>query len=139
MARDTVVLERLRKICRALPDASETTSFGHPTFQVAKKTFVVLETYKGELCIVFQAELPVQQALVQSARFFTAPYIGKRGWVGLRAGGALDWDEVRDLVTESHRLVAATRVAPPRRRAASKKKLAPHRTKRARKSTRRAP
>ena len=43
------ILEKLREICLALPKTSETTTFGHPTFQVGTKTFTVLETYKGVL------------------------------------------------------------------------------------------
>jgi predicted DNA-binding protein (MmcQ/YjbR family) len=107
MSNELAILKKLRALCLALPETSETVSFGHPTFQVAKKTFCVLEPYKGELCIVFKAELPTQQALIQSPRFFTAPYIGKHGWVSLRCSSKLDWGEIEDLVGESHRLVAA--------------------------------
>ena len=106
MPNEQAILKKLRALCLALPDASETVTFGHPTFQAGKKTFCVFEEYKGELCIVFKAELPQQQALIQSPRFFTAPYIGKHGWVSLRAESKLDWGEIRDLVTTSHRLVA---------------------------------
>lgn len=116
MTNELAILKKLRALCMKLPDARETVTFGHPTFQAGKKTFCVLEEYKGELCIVFKAELPDQQALIQSPRFFTAPYIGKHGWVSLRASGKLDWGEVRDLVTESHRLVAAASVSARLRR-----------------------
>jgi predicted DNA-binding protein (MmcQ/YjbR family) len=105
------VLETLRAICLALPAARETVTFGHPTFQAGKKTFAVLEEYRGELCIVFKAELPVQQALIQSPRFFSAPYVGKKGWVSLRATGALDWKEIGDLVLASYRLLATPAMA----------------------------
>ena len=117
MTTELAILKKLRALCLKLPDARETVTFGHPTFQAGKKTFCVLEEYKGELCIVFKAELPDQQALIQSPRFFTAPYIGKHGWVSLRTNGKLDWGEIRDLVTESHRLVAAAQPAPKRRSA----------------------
>lgn len=124
MASAEAILKRLRTICLALPQARETVTFGHPTFQAGTKTFGVLEEYKGELCFVFKAELPVQQALIQSPRFFTAPYIGKKGWTSLRVGGRLDWGEIEDLATHSYRLVAAKRMlaeldeqlAPPRRK-----------------------
>jgi predicted DNA-binding protein (MmcQ/YjbR family) len=110
MKAAATVLDKLRVICLALPEARETITFGHPTFQAGKKTFAVLEEYRGELCIVFKTELPVQQALIKSPRFFAAPYIGKHGWVSLRAGGALDWKEIRDLVLGSYRLVAHKRM-----------------------------
>lgn len=100
------ILEKLRKICRALPGAEEYTSFGHPGWRVGKVGFAFYEVYQGELCIVFKAELPAQQALVASARFFVAPYIGKHGWTSLRGSTKLDWGEIADLVAESRRLVA---------------------------------
>jgi predicted DNA-binding protein (MmcQ/YjbR family) len=109
MPNEQAILKKLRAICLALPSASETITFGHPTFQVAKKTFCVLEEYEGELCIVFKAELPSQQALIQSPRFFTAPYIGKHGWVSLRCTSKLDWKEIADLVGASHVLIAPAR------------------------------
>ncbi len=112
---ESEVLERLRKLCTSLSDTSETRSFGHPTFQVAQRTYCVLETYRGELCIVFKAELPVQQALVQSPRFFVAPYIGRFGWTSLRCASGLDWGEIGDLVRESHRLVRAMKPAARKR------------------------
>lgn len=110
MPTTDAILKKLRTICLALPDARETVTFGHPTFQAGTKTFVVLEEYKGELCFVFKAELPVQQALIQSPRFFAAPYIGKKGWTSLRVGGGLDWGEIEDLATQSYRLVASKRM-----------------------------
>jgi predicted DNA-binding protein (MmcQ/YjbR family) len=119
---DKRVLERLRKLCLALPDVSETVTYGHPTFEVSRKTFCVLEEYKGELCIVFKAQLPVQQALIHDARFFMAPYIGKQGWTSLRAATRLDWAEIADLVRDSHALVA------PKPKAETKRKVARRRT-----------
>jgi predicted DNA-binding protein (MmcQ/YjbR family) len=118
MTNELAILKKLRTLCLKLPDARETVTFGHPTFQAGKKTFCVLEEYKGELCIVFKAELPDQQALIQSPRFFTAPYIGKHGWVSLRASGKLDWKEIADLVRASWRLVAGVRASSARKKRA---------------------
>jgi predicted DNA-binding protein (MmcQ/YjbR family) len=103
------VLARLRKICFALPGAEEFVSFGHPGWRVGGESFAFYEEYKGERCIVFRAELPAQQALVKSPRFFVAPYIGKRGWTSLRCSTQLDWKEITDLVRRSRRLAAASR------------------------------
>lgn len=120
MPTQSAILARLRKLCMSLAAASETRTFGHPTFQAAQRTFCVLEPYRGELCIVFKAELPAQQALVKSPRFFVAPYIGKRGWTSLRCAQGLDWGEIGDLVRESHRLV---RAAEPARKPTAKPRV----------------
>jgi hypothetical protein len=55
---DKKILEKLREICLALPKTSETTTFGHPTFQVGTKTFTVLETYKGVFSIGWLSQEP---------------------------------------------------------------------------------
>lgn len=104
------VLTRLRRTCLALPEVFETMSFGHPTFKAgktAKKIFAVFENYRGEDTICLKATLEDQALLTLDPRFFVAPYIGKHGWTSMRTAGALDWDEVEDLVRESYRLVAS--------------------------------
>ncbi|MGC1298651.1 MAG: MmcQ/YjbR family DNA-binding protein [Alloacidobacterium sp.] len=46
------------------------------------------------------------------ASFTCLPYIGPRGWIGLRLDrGKIDWNEVRDLVTASYLQVAPKRLA----------------------------
>jgi predicted DNA-binding protein (MmcQ/YjbR family) len=103
------VLARLRRICLSLPEAYETTSFGHPTFRAGssgKGTFAVFENYRGEDTICFKATLADQALLVLDPRFFVAPYIGKHGWTSMRTGGGVDFREVEDLVRESYRLAA---------------------------------
>lgn len=105
MASSDKVYERLRNICLALPEAEEYVSFGHPGWRVRGKGFAYYEEYKGELCIVFKAELPAQQAFVKSPRFFVAPYTGRYGWTSLRCATKLDWGEIGDLVRTSFQLV----------------------------------
>ncbi len=107
------ILARLRRVCLALPEAEETTSFGHPTFRVGKKTFAVLDEYKGEHAICFKATFDDQALLTLDPQFYVAPYIGKHGWTSLRLDGtALEWRGVEELVRESYRLVAPKRLQP---------------------------
>jgi predicted DNA-binding protein (MmcQ/YjbR family) len=113
-AKKDPVLARLRRICLALPGFEEFVSFGHPGWRVGQKSFAFYEEYKGERCVVFKAELPAQQALVKSPRFFVAPYIGKHGWVSLLCSTRLDWKEIGDLVRESRSLVVAAGSPVPR-------------------------
>ncbi len=100
------ILSRLRKGCMALPDTTETVSFGHPTFQVKGKTFAVFEEYKGELSICLKVEENVQGVFLSDSRFYRTPYIGKHGWISLKVYAApLDWDEIDELLSGSHALV----------------------------------
>ena len=106
---EAIALEKLRRICLALPQAVETTSFGHPTFRAGKKTFAVLEWYKGELCLAFKVGAEHKDLFLRDSRFFSTPYIGKHGWISLRITGRLRWTEVKHLVTESYGLVTQKR------------------------------
>ena len=100
------VLERLRGICAALPGATETITFGHPTFQIKGKTFTVLEEYKGDLSICVKAGKALQGVFVSDPRFYRTPYIGKHGWVSLKVHAArLNWTEVKALVKRSYELI----------------------------------
>ena len=104
----SALLTRLRKICSPLPDASETVSWGHPTFQVAGKTFAVFEQYKGELGLALKVEKELLAVFLKDPRFYLTPYIGKRGWVTLRMNAKqINWKEVREMVRGSYRLVNA--------------------------------
>jgi predicted DNA-binding protein (MmcQ/YjbR family) len=89
-----------------LPAATETVSFGHPTFQVSGKTFAVLEVYKGELGLALKVEKELQQVFLKDPRFYLTPYIGKHGWVTLRMSTKpMDWKEVQEMVKGSYRLI----------------------------------
>ena len=63
------------------------------------------------------APLKEQEALVAAdpARFFRPPYVGPRGWIGVRIDGRPDWAQVGRLVEQAYHHVAP----PPRRRRSS--------------------
>lgn len=104
------VLRELRSICLELPNATETVTFGNPTFQVHQRTFCVLEEYRGELSVSFKVGKPEQPIFLKDPRFFRTPYVGQHGWVSLRVNAApVDWDEVRELAANSHASVSAGR------------------------------
>lgn len=113
------LLGKLRKICLQLPATSETITFGHPTFQIAGKTFAVLEEYKGELGIALKVGKLMQGVFLKDSRFFLTPYSGKHGWVTLRAHAApLDWEEIRELIEASCQLVSAKKTSRRGKRSA---------------------
>jgi predicted DNA-binding protein (MmcQ/YjbR family) len=89
----------------ALPEVQEVKTWGHPTFQVGKKSFAVLDEYNGHLCICLKTTIALQQLLLEDSRFFKTPYSGNKGWVSLIADGRINWKEVRRLVIESYILV----------------------------------
>lgn len=47
-------------------------------------------------------------------RFFRPPYVGGRGWLGLRLDGRVDWVEVEAHCEDAYRTVAPRKLLPDR-------------------------
>lgn len=112
MERDEVeqILERLRVVCLGFPGAEEKLSHGSPTF-FAKKVFATFHVDHhddGRVAIWYPAPEGDQGLMVDSEpdRFYVPPYVGHRGWLGMRLDVDPDWDEVAAAVEEAYRLVA---------------------------------
>lgn len=109
-------LTRLRDVCLALPEVSERPSHGSPAWFVrGKKTLAMyLDDHHGDgrLAIWCPAPPGVQEALVaeEPDRFFKPPYVGHRGWLGVRLDRDLDWDEVAGIIEDAYRVVAPKRL-----------------------------
>ena len=105
-------LERIRGICLALPETSERLSHGAPTFFVrGKRAFVMVLTNHhgdGRFAICCAAPDGLQMMLVRAdpERFFVPPYVGHRGWLGVRLDRGLDWDELTGIVEDAFATVA---------------------------------
>ena len=102
-------LDKLRALCLAYPETSETASWGHPNFKAGKKTFVAYEPIKGRPSIAFRLAPPDVERLLTRRQFFVTPY-GRGQWVSLWAEGTIDWKAVAALVDRSYRLVALKRM-----------------------------
>ena len=100
------MIERLRKICLALPGASETTNFGHPFFRFKKKPFCVFHGKEDEPAIAFKVLKSVAGIFLEDPRFFKTPYMHHNGWISVHAQGRLDWKEITELVKASYELTA---------------------------------
>ena len=113
MAEDP--LEKLRQVCLALPETTERLSHGEPTWFVrGTKTFVMYADHHHDDRLAFWCAAPpgAQEVLVASdpERFFIPPYVGHRGWLGVRLDRGVDWDEITDLVTDAFGTVAPKRL-----------------------------
>jgi hypothetical protein len=104
--------DRLRAICLALPDAIELETWGDPTFRVRDKIFAMEKRGDGRVSVWCKAPPGSQMVLVGADpdRFFVPPYVGPKGWVGMRLDRNPDWNEVAALVTRSYRLIAPKRL-----------------------------
>ena len=111
--RNSDLLSRLREICLALPEAVEKETWGEATFRVRDKIFAVASVEEGRASMSCKAPPGVQEMLVGAdpKRFYRPPYVGHRGWVGVRLDGGTDWDQVADLVEESYRMTAPKKLS----------------------------
>ena len=103
-------LAAVRRICLVLPEATEKLSHSSPTFFV-RRTFVMFHDDHhgdGRLAIWCAAPDGAQALMVESEpeRFFVPPYVGHRGWLGVRLDVDVDWDEVAAIVEDAYRTVA---------------------------------
>ena len=109
-------LTKLREICLAFPETSERLSHGAPTFFVRQKRafLMVLTNHHGDgrFAIWCAAQDGVQGMLVEAdgERFFVPPYVGHRGWLGMRLDRGLDWDELTGIAEDAYAEVAPTKL-----------------------------
>jgi predicted DNA-binding protein (MmcQ/YjbR family) len=111
-------LAELRDITLGYPEAYEKVSHGRPGF-FASKMFAM---YGGstkesgpmvavDRCVMIKVDGSDREALQRDGRFFYPAYVGVSGWLGLDFTKAkVDWNEVRELVDASYRLVAPKRL-----------------------------
>ncbi len=109
------VLRRVRGLCLALPETSERMSHGQPTFFIGRKTTFVMymdnHHNDGRLALWCAATSEIQQMLIRSSPecYFMPPYVGYRGWVGVRLDRDLPWTDIAGLIED-----AFLTVAPPK-------------------------
>ena len=109
---DELAVQRLRELCLALPEVTERPSHGEPAFFVRDKTlFVTLDDYHhgaAHLGFWCAAAPGAQEAHLADGpdRYYRPPYVGHRGWLGVRIDREPDWTEVAELVRDAYRQVA---------------------------------
>jgi len=114
-ARQHDPLQRLRSICLALPEATEKVAWGEPTFRVRDKMFAMFtDNHHGDNRVALWCKAPegLQEILVSAAphRFYVPPYVGCKGWIGVRLDVEVDWNEVADLVNDAYQMTAPKRL-----------------------------
>ncbi|MGZ3478632.1 MAG: MmcQ/YjbR family DNA-binding protein [Polyangiales bacterium] len=110
------IVQRLRAICLALPEANERISHGEPTWFAGKgKVFAMLDDHHHgaeHLSVWLPQPVGVQETLIESdpERFFKPPYVGPNGWVGVVLDTKPDWAMVAELVREAFVHVATKKL-----------------------------
>src|SRR5712692_8484023 len=103
-------IERVRRICLALPDTWEKISHGEPTWFVSKKVFAMFSNNHhndGHIAVTVPAAIGIQEMLIKKApkKFYRPPYVGVRGWIGIELDRVSD-KELTLHIKEAWRLIA---------------------------------
>jgi hypothetical protein len=105
--------QTVRDVCLWLPEAEEFLSHGAPNFRVRGKTFATYAINHhgdGRVALWLNAADGAQELEVRAdpENFFIPPYVGPRGWLGVRLDRSIPWKRVAELVREAY-----GNVAPP--------------------------
>ena len=107
-------LQRVRKVCLSLPDATEKLSHGEPTFFVKKRVFAMFSNnhhHDGHVSVLLPAPPGLQEALIEEAPdiYYCPPYVGGSGWIGV------ELDQVSGEALEGHIKAAWNLIARKKR------------------------
>jgi predicted DNA-binding protein (MmcQ/YjbR family) len=106
------LLVSLRRACARLPEVEEEVDgFGHTTFRVRKKSFVIAGMGESGDAVSIKSDPATQGFLVRRGPYYRTPYIGQHGWVSLADPLGRDWAEVEELIVDAYRLAAPKRLA----------------------------
>jgi predicted DNA-binding protein (MmcQ/YjbR family) len=114
------VLDRIRGLCLSLPEVTvrvdESRISARSTawsFDIRRRSFCLLVAVKGRdgkpaSRLVLRVDPRDREALVSLGHPYFSPQAGHRhrDRVGVRLTDETDWEEIRELVTESYRLLA---------------------------------
>lgn len=108
-------LKRLRKICLALPEVFEKEAWGECTFRVTSGSMFAMTDCNhhdsGHIAVWIKAPPMTQEILVNAdpKRFFVPPYVGPKGWIGVRLDYKVDWEELGELLEDGYLISAPKR------------------------------
>jgi hypothetical protein len=111
------MVERIRTLCLALPEVTVRTDHSLTSsrstalsFDIRRRSFCLLVAREGPTgkpvpLLVVRADPGEREALLSIGRPFFTPRTG-RDRIGVLLTHDTDWEEVRELVTESYRTLA---------------------------------
>ena len=102
----------MRDVCAALPEVTERPSHGSPAWFVRDKKTIAMfvDDHHGDGILGIWCAAPpgVQEQMIDEDPdvFFRPPYVGHRGWIGVRLSKTVTNDELRSILEDAFRVVA---------------------------------
>ena len=112
------MVERVRTLCLALPEVTMRVDYSltrtrstAQSFDIRRKSFCLLvamesSTGKSIPLLVLRADPDEREVLLSIGHPFFRPRRAARDRVGVWLTDGTDWEEIRELVTESYRVLA---------------------------------
>jgi predicted DNA-binding protein (MmcQ/YjbR family) len=103
-------IKRLREVCLKVGEVVEKEAWGECTYRAAGGSMFAMTDNNhhnsGHIAVWVKAPAMAQEILVHSdpKRFFKPPYVGPKGWVGVRLDGKVDWKEVAAIPKDGYLL-----------------------------------
>jgi predicted DNA-binding protein (MmcQ/YjbR family) len=117
-------IKKLRAVCLALGQVVEKEAWGECTFRVVNGPMFAMTDnnhhQSGHVAVWVKAPAMAQEILISSdsKRFFKPPYMGHKGWVGVRLDSKPDWEQLTAILRDGYEMSLPVRKA----RAASRSK-----------------
>lgn len=110
-------LERVRRICLAMPGVTEKLSHGEPTFFVKKRVFAMCSNNHhddGHVAVWIPAQPGEQEALIATSpkTYYRPPYVGVKGWVGIELN-QIDDEDLGAHLADAWKLISAPKSYKP--------------------------
>ncbi|MFE1458865.1 MmcQ/YjbR family DNA-binding protein [Streptomyces sp. NPDC058735] len=102
--------EDVRRIALSLPDTTEKIAWSMPTFRVAGKMFATLPEEETSLAVRCPKEERDELVLAEPEKFWIADHETQFAWVRARLDALEDEAELRDILADSWRQAAPTRL-----------------------------
>ena len=105
-------VKRLGEICARLREVEQRVHADFIDYRVRSKLFAYfLNGHDSDgivsICVKSQLGENVDRARAQPDRYYLPPYIGKKGWFGIRVDRKpIDWQDIEAAVLQSYRLAA---------------------------------
>jgi predicted DNA-binding protein (MmcQ/YjbR family) len=103
-------IKKLRAVCLALGEVVEKEAWGECTFRVVNGPMFAMTDnnhhQSGHVAVWVKAPAMAQEILISSdsKRFFKPPYMGHKGWVGVRLDSKPDWEQLTAILKDGYEM-----------------------------------
>lgn len=100
----------VRRIALSFPDTTEKERWGHPTFDVAGKMFVTIPDDENSFAVRCPRFDRDELIAAEPHKFWVPPHEASSAWVRVRLDALEDSGELRNILLDSWRQAAPTRL-----------------------------